>query len=304
MNKKSFKVAFISDTHIDSYVKPNIPQNKLEMHISNFIDEMIRPEKADILVLGGDIGHYMNQNQIFFQLLAEKKLYKKVFVVSGNHERYIVSNSQFYDYGTSDKKIEHMQTICEEIETVEFLDGNIVEVDGIKISGCCGWFDFSYGYKNFNISKRDMMQKWKDCLNDANYIKGKDIPTELIDSRAALVGDWGRLPTYTFDPIKFFEKEKEKIENVISECDIFVSHVGPIVPKNIRPEYQTPVTGCFYYDGEEFLSTEKAPKLYIFGHTHDKYDFKFNNTTLMCNPLGYKSEGNIGGVVVIDFFDL
>jgi len=210
--EKSFTVAFISDLHIDSFIKPDSNGEKLQSESELFIHLIMEIKPADILILAGDIGHYMRQNALLLQILAEERIYKKIFVVAGNHDQYLVSNAQLYEYQTSNKKVEHLKKVCESIETVEFLDGNVVEIDGIKIGGIAGGCDFSYGYKQFGLTKLQMLLKWRDSLNDANYIKGDDIIPELVDSRASMVGAWGRIKNYSFDPLKYFESEKEKLE--------------------------------------------------------------------------------------------
>lgn len=306
--EKSFTVAFISDLHIDSYlssfVKLNYTNDGSHKLLEQFIDETLQLQPADILVLAGDISHYLSQTKVLLECIVSKKLFKKIFVVSGNHEMYLIPCSEDSLFKKSIQKIDVMKNICSAIDTVEFLDGNIIEVDGVKIAGAAMFYDFSYGFKQFGLTKLQMLLKWRDSLNDANYIKGNDIIPELVDSRASMVGAWGRIKTYSFDPLKYFESEKEKLEKIIDKCDIFISHVGPVVSPTLRTEYQTPITGCFYFDGEKYLLEEKAPKLFIFGHTHDTCDFKVHNTTLLCNPLGYKSEKNKSVVQVVDLFNL
>jgi hypothetical protein len=61
--------------------------------------------------------------------IAAKKMYKKIFVTFGNHDMYLISNAQKSKFDTSWDKVLDLKAICEEIDTVEFLDGNIVEVE-------------------------------------------------------------------------------------------------------------------------------------------------------------------------------
>ena len=308
VGNKSFKVAFISDIwpeiHIDFYINPKLEGDKLIKAMTDFINNELVLKPADILVFAGDNSHYPKQNKLMLEMIAAKKMYKKIFVTFGNHDLYLISNQQRSKYNTSWDKVLELKSICEAIDTVEFLDGNIVEVDGIKIGGAGLFYDMSYGKNNFGLNHFAMMHLWIDSMNDANLIKGKDYPPEINDSRSKMYGYSNIYKEYTFDPIKFFNLEKEKMIKIIDKCDIFVSHIGPIIPPNLDAEYQNAMTGFYYFDGAEYLSNEKAPKLYIFGHTHKRYDFKFNNTWMMCNPLGYKSEKTNNEIVVVDLFDL
>jgi len=269
--------------------------------LENFVDDILKPKPADILIFAGDNSHYNEQMEKILIYIANKKMYKKIFVTFGNHDMYLVSNKQEHKYRKSWNKVIEMKEICEAIDTVEFLDGNIVEVDGVKIGGCGMWYDYSYGKKIANMNDFHMLQKWKAVMNDANLIKGDD-HLGLNDVRSMY--GYGKMKVYSFDPLVFFENEKEKMVKIIEECDIFVSHIGPVVPPNLKPEYQNVDTGFYYFDGERYLWAEKAPKVYIFGHTHDRYEFKVNNTWLMCNPLGYPSENTRGEIEVVDITTL
>lgn len=290
--KDTFSIAFISDVHIDFYIPAKLDGHKLETKMDDFIENELWLKNADILIFAGDNSHYPKQNKLLLEKIAAKKIYKKIFVTFGNHDMYLVSNSQKSKYNTSWDKILELKAICEEIDTVEFLDGNIVEVDDVKIGGCGMWYDFSYGKQIYNMNHFHMMHKWKDTMNDANLIVGNDYPPEINDRREQMYAGYsGHGPkTYTFDPIKFFKSEEEKMLKIVEDCDVFVSHMGPVVPPNLPIKFQNVDTSFYYFNGEWILEKEKAPKLWIFGHTHDRYEFKVNNTWLMCNPLGYPSE--------------
>ncbi len=300
------KIAFLSDTHIDFYISPKLNDYKLDVAMDKFIDELWL-KTADVLILAGDNSHYPKQNKLFLEKIAAKKIYKKIFITFGNHDLYLTSNTQRSKYATSWDKVLELKAICEEIDTIEFIDGNIVEVDGVKFGGTSMWYDMSYAKQNFNMNHLQCMQLWKQTMNDANLIVGKDYPPEINESRADVFG-YGNYENhykkYTFDPIKFFKQEEEKMLKIVEECDVFISHVGPVVPPNLPTQYQNAVTGFYYFNGEWILQKEKAPKLWFFGHTHDRYEFKFNNTWVMCNPLGYKSENINAEVEVIDLDEL
>ena len=293
------KVAFTSDTHIDFWVPAKLSGHKLLTKMEEFVDEVLVPKEADILIFAGDNSHYNEQNRMMLQYIADKKMYKKIFITFGNHDMYLVSNSQRAKYSTSWDKVMELKEICESIDTVEFLDGNIVEVDGVKIGGNGMWYDGSYGKKVFGQSDASMLQLWKDRMNDSNLITGTDMGEPGLNSSASMYS-YGSMKTYTFDPDKFFLSEKEKMIKIVDQCDIYVSHIGPVVPPSIRPEYMNAVTGFYYFDGEHILWNPKSPKLYIFGHTHDRHEFKINNTWLFCNPIGYKSENHGREIEVID----
>ena len=301
----SFKVAFISDIHTDFYIPSGAAGHKLEKRMNDFIDNQLQPIEADILVFAGDNSHYPLQNKLMLELLAAKHWYKKIFVTFGNHDMYLVSNSQRDTYKKSWEKIEHLKSICADIDTVEFLDGNVVEVDGIKIGGAGMWYDFSYGFKD-GMSHQAMMSLWKTESNDPNLIAGDNAANVLRDKFEMYYDNYGgrRRTSCTFNPLNFFEKEKEKLAKIVDKSDIFISHMGPYVPPDLNPEFDDSTTGFYFFDGEEYLFSDNAPKLWFFGHVHDRYNFKVGNTKLVSNPLGYKDQKLKHHIQVIDYFDL
>lgn len=289
--------------HTDFYIPAKLTDHKLDAAMDDFIENELWLKNADVLIFAGDNSHYPKQNKLMLEKIAAKKIYKKIFVVFGNHDMYLISNSQKSKYQTSWDKVLDLKAICEEIDTVEFLDGNIVEVDGIKFGGVGMWYDFSYAKHVFNMNHFHCMQLWKDTMNDANLIVGKDYPSEINDIRETMYGGYG-YKKYTFDPIKFFKEEEKKMLKIVEDCDVFITHIGPIVPPNLPIHHQNTVTGFYYFNGEWILNKNKTPKLWFFGHTHDRFEWKHNNTWLMCNPLGYKSENSKAEVEIVDLDEL
>jgi predicted phosphodiesterase len=111
-------------------------------------------------------------------------------------------------------------------------------------------------------------------------------------------------PTQEFsswNPFKYFESEYDKLTK-LPKVDIMVSHYSPIVPIDDMPrEYaKSPVSTFYYFDGKSELE-RIDPDYWIFGHTHDEYDFQCEGTTLLCNPVGYPGEGLGTQVKTIDF---
>lgn len=302
--KESFTIAFTSDIHTDFYIPPGAAGSKLEKRMNEFIDNNLQLVPADVLVFAGDSSHYPTQNKLMLEMIATKQMYKKIFVTFGNHDMYLVSNSQRDTFKKSWDKVEYTKALCADIDTVEFLDGNIVEVDGVKIGGTGMWYDFSYGLKD-GVPLNAMMSLWKSTSNDPNLIVG-DAANVIRDKFEMHYDNYGgrRRTSCTFSPLNFFQKEKEKLEKIVDQCDVFVSHMGPYVPPDLEPEFDDSTTGFYFFDGKEYLLADKAPKLWIFGHSHARYNFRVHNTHLKCNPLGYKDEKLKHKIEVVDLFDL
>jgi len=55
------KVAFISDTHADFYVPGKLSGHKELTALENFVDNILKPKPADILIFAGDNSDYNEQ---------------------------------------------------------------------------------------------------------------------------------------------------------------------------------------------------------------------------------------------------
>ena len=82
------KVDYISDLHLDFWIRELNPQSpKFQKQIDQYLD-MIHAKGGDVLIIAGDLGHYFQQDSAF--LLACKELYRHVMLVRGNHDMYLI----------------------------------------------------------------------------------------------------------------------------------------------------------------------------------------------------------------------
>ena len=70
-----------------------------------------------------------------------------------------------------------------------------------------------------------------------------------------------------------------------SEADIIVSHHTPSY-QSISDRYRAdPLNVCFSNNlDEQILNMKKPPKLWIHGHTHDRFDYMIGDTRVICHP--------------------
>jgi predicted phosphodiesterase len=249
---------------------------KLDFHIESFIENIVPEHPDEVLVIAGDIGHSNLQNQLLLAKLG--KIYKKVFIVFGNHDLYLVTKSMYHKYGTGMNRLAEMKKMTLDIENVYDLDGDLYEYNGVKYSGTDMWYDGVLSNNNlmYDINKKiishpdpteeDLQNLWLDYMNDCNHIYGME----------------------RYD--QFFETEVKKLEKNIDKADVYISHVGPALPKRIPAKFDMTYLRYFYFDGMKYLQAEAAPKVWVFGHVHGQYDYSVNNTDLLVNPLGYPKE--------------
>lgn len=263
-------VDIISDLHLDFWVGPIT--SKSYKTLKDFLFRLLPENPSKVLIIAGDIGHYNHQNAEAFKIFRE--VYDHVCWVHGNHDMYLVTHSMRKKYKNSSQyRLNNLIELSNRIENVHYLDGNYVEIDGVKIGGACGWYDYSYGIENFNyIYTKEMIHNhWKEFMNDWKLIKWEDSTGPVI-----------------FNPLKYAEEQNKKFASLVeNDCDVFVSHIGPCHGR-LEYEYRVLSTSFYYFDGEEYLYNLDESKTWVYGHTHSTYEYQHSmGCNMITNPLGY-----------------
>lgn len=292
------KIDIISDIHTDFWCDTNPQSPKFNKKLQNLISMLeIDKTTSDMLIIAGDLGHYFPLDSAF--LLECKKYYKHILLVRGNHDMYLVSSSQQKKYlSRSTNRYLEMKRFCSNND-IHYLDGQVVCIDGYKFSGVGMSWDGSY-YSQLipNASKTEIKNAFHKYLNDGRYImEGPSyrIPQPYGDS----------IFVSTFDQLSYFNNELKKLQNIpeYEDVDVMVSHYYPLstmLPPNYPEEYKDDISSSFYmFDGGGEIDRIK-PKYWVFGHMHKHYDFKYNDTELICNPLGYPGENTYTVVKTIE----
>lgn len=272
---KNYNFDLISDIHLDFHINVRHPEHKMNMHISKFVNSILPEQPQSILVIAGDLGHYNHQNK---QLLIElKKIYQHIILVSGNHDYYLVSSNVQKRYKNSSmKRIMEMRKMSSEIENVHYLDGNIVEIDGIKFGGAGMWYDFSYGMITQGISKESLYSQWREIMNDSHLIKGLDFRNDFNEA----------------------VMENSKLDNIINDCDVIVTHVGGDWSR-VNSIYKFDASTSFYYfDGSKYFD-DIGGKVWVFGHVHDRIDYDAWGCRFINASYGYPEEARNRKIVNI-----
>lgn len=253
---------YMSDWHLDFWVKLEHAPHKMEQKIRNFVESILPKHPSDTLIIAGDLGHYNIQNRLLITIL--KETYETIFYVFGNHDYYLISKKMKQKYRISQNRVAEMEQMLDEIEGVHRLDGNVILHKGIKMGGCNMWYDLSYS-KEKGMSEKDIYQYWWDESNDVEFHQGLPHPKD------------------------FAESEKEKIMDI--DCDIFVSHVPPIGIR-IPNVYVEEKDVNFYTFDASNLFQKKKPKIWLSGHMHQTIEQDWNGITLLSHALGYPEKEN------------
>lgn len=257
------KISVLSDIHIDFYTNPNKNkiQGQLERSLYGLLDDS---EDVEVLIIAGDISHYNHQIKLL-KVIAERWNYKKIFCVLGNHDFYLVSQSQKKKYENSVNRAQAWYDYEDPDGIVKILNGNIVEYKGVKFGGCASFYDGSFGVP-ISMYGETQIDKWNRTMNDARLIYG--------------MGDMYEIAS----------RENRKIKNIL-EADVIITHVCP-VDNNIafQDRYKDADTNLFYcFNGVDYVKETNA-KYWVYGHSHGYHDFELFDTKFVMNALGYPNE--------------
>jgi predicted phosphodiesterase len=267
------KIDILSDLHIDFYFNPKLKIK--DEQIKKLYDPIIKKNKeiADVLVVAGDIGHYNHQNIRILKYLKEH-YYKHIICVLGNHDYYLIDKDSKKQFKDSFERAEDMRLKINNEENLYYLDGNVIEIDGIKFGGCDSWYNEGYlkrKYPERNFLEEFINKNWNSFMNDAKYILGIN----------------------KFDDI--WHIEKSKIEDVYEQCDVMITHISPSCKdEHFSPRFQNSFSNTFFsFEGEKYLKNGNM-KYWIFGHTHEELEYEDHGVNCLCNPFGYPGESGNG----------
>lgn len=262
---------FISDLHSESWLK------HLQIPVAEWVKRLLPNSPSSILCIAGDLGH---RNKLIVDVLTEfRRYYKHVVLVLGNHDFFINHpDNRDLTYLSSKHRTEELRDLISWIDKVHLLEGNVVDIEGLRIGGTASWYDFRFGLDHFDLTLQEMYWKWVNWI-DAIYIKG------LFD-----------------DPLEFFMEEYEKLEKIINQCHVLLTHVNPDF-NNILARYRVPESGFFTFQADKlFQKAGKQLKVWAFGHIHHRYDDLHEGTGIrMINAsLGYPGEGAGRRIVTVN----
>lgn len=278
---------YISDLHIDFHIRQLNPSHRKFKEDAMQLIRRLHPKSKKNLIIAGDLGHYNAQDKAFLLLL--KNIYEHIILVRGNHDMYLLSNQMKSRYKMdSMNRVRDMQSFCVD-NGIDYLDGNVINIDGVTIGGVGMTWDGSFYLNNIDNgehSQHEIRTMFNDKMSDPIYIyDGRDNvndvqPYSSFSSRK--FGVWNQR--------KYLGSEVEKLQS-IPNVDVMISHYPPL-EKAIAQRYMNSSISTFYvFDGLSHIKRIN-PKVWVFGHIHDGRDFYYKDTRFLCNPLGYPDENN------------
>lgn len=280
-------IDILSDLHFDVYYQVHMGNKRATEVLKTMYDPVILDNKkrapGDVLIIAGDIGHDNKQN-IQFLKIFQKLYYKHIVCVLGNHDYYLINRTAQNNYDeNSFNRATEMRDLINAEEHMYCLDGNVVEIDGIKFGGCDSSYSNAYLKAYFPLADnhKAINEIWKGGLYDYEKMFGVE----------------------NYDDI--YNIELVKIEAVYKKCDVMITHVNPsFLHEHMAPSYINDKLNTFFtFNGHKFMQ-DGSMKYWIFGHTHDRLEYSHNGVTCICNPFGYPTESMYGDDVLIKSIEI
>mgnify|MGYP000290589194 FL=1 len=191
--------------------------------------------------------------------------YDQVFYVMGNHEHY---GYQFH------KTYPHLKENLP--ANIKLLEKEAFEYNGVLFIGGTLWTDMNNNDALTLMHMKEMMNDYRQVtmLNESNGAYHKLVPEYTVMEHVK-----------TKQLFKFYLEENRRKNNLpVVVC----THHSPS-KASTHPRYTNDVimNGAYSSDLSEFILDNPEIKLWTHGHTHDSFEYKIGDTTIMCNPRGY-----------------
>ncbi len=257
------KIDYISDLHLDFYVRHNGNEIKYKRNTVEFLETLLPDELGEVLVIAGDISHYNRQSYIALEYFSQ--VYERVFFVTGNHDYYLISSEQSKKY--KNKSIEREFELDRMIESfsnvTRLFDYDVTEYEGVKFAGSTNWYPLTE-FKDVNF--------FNSISNDSNLIKHMSI-----------------------SQCNYFES---LCYDDLDEVDVIVTHVPPII---IDSHHKHGSTSCYLNELKELNAKHYVFGHCHEQNIYEKVDSKFyinalgypNEWTHQMNPMDYEREKRI-----------
>ena len=264
--------------------------------------KLTNDEKADVLILGGDIctatmfeaGEKTRKKVLDFFENCSKEFPHIVYVL-GNHESY---NYDFKYTATDIKK--HLK----HLKNIRLLDNEIFELDEVTFIGGTLWTDMNNEDSTtmWHVGRRmndfQIVKNSKRMVHRKNNVYKKDADGNLmLDEKGNMVIE--RVDSYERpsmlqpeDVVPEFKAMVKLIDKTVKDkYDHKFVVVGHHAPSKLstKPWYEHDVlmNGAYSSDLNQFILERPQIKLWTHGHTHEDFDYMIGTTRVVCNPRGY-----------------
>jgi predicted phosphodiesterase len=168
---------------------------------------------------------------------------------------YVLGNHEYYR-STPTEARDLLKNIEKSIKNLHVLDDNFVVIDNVRFVGSTLWFEHSGEHEQFDKN-----------LSDFSAIKGF---RPWIGTKSKVC--------------------KSFIWDNVRERDVVVTHHMPHA-LSIHQCYKGSLLNRYFIHDVTNVVENRNAQLWIHGHTHSSVDYRVGTTRVVCNPYGYRGNG-------------
>lgn len=262
------RVKIVSDFHSCFWAQGN--PDKFDRILNRYFPPA--PEDYQtVLCCAGDMGTfatYASSYKPLFALLSKR--FKHVIMCPGNHTWYSTAGvwGNEKDFW-KDKKLP---------KNVHYLDNEFKVIDDVAFISSCMWTDFHNADPIAMFEAQRQMNDYQ-CIKKRNY-EVNGVYGTVIDSSRLQPAD----TVQRFIESYAFIKSALKLHHD-KKC-VVITHTAPLA-LSVSEAYKGDTLNAAYYSDLSSLLHTYRPLLWVHGHMHDSKDYVFEDTRVLCNPLGY-----------------
>lgn len=193
-------------------------------------------------------------------ITSRKDIFETLKDFSNSFESIVYVTGNHEHYGTHIDKIREIRNdVLDSFSNVHWLDNSKCEIKEQRFVGCTLWFNYD-----------KLNQLYEKNMNDFYSIH--NFREWVYKENSASV---------------------DYLQDTICENDIVITHHLPS-NKCVHDNYKNSELNRFFVCDMTRLIEKKSPKYWLFGHTHYQFDYIFNKTRIISNPLGYPGEYKSG----------
>lgn len=220
------------------------------------------PPDIDLLVLAGDYAPVRPGGMR--ELRRAWASAPEIVYVPGNHE--------FYGHEMGEARAELARQCAD--AGIRLLDPGVLDMGGFRVIGATLWTDFRLG---------------------GRYPLSADLAARRMSDYHVIADDRSGLPGKRLTPWITEREHGEQrawIEGALGGAAaagreaIVVTHHAPSAGSVARWRGDRALDPCYASNLEPVIRAHR-PRLWIHGHTHASYDYRVEDTRILCNPRGY-----------------
>ncbi len=247
------KLQILSDLHIDSYARRDLP-------LVN-----IPKSDADLILVAGDTAN-SDLGMAWLQQQAEHHQ-KPVVTIAGNHEYF------GEDILTFDSKLQQWDNFDSQLLTgLKVLQCRALDVGEVRILGCTLWTDYQFE------ATADTVEAAMRFMRDYQQIMAGDV----LFSPAISVQIHTQHRRWLKHALIEAKAEGKKV--------VVMTHHS-VSKQSVSERYAgLPSNAAFVTELSSWMHEAWAPALWVHGHTHEAFDYHIANTRVVVNPRAYPGE--------------